>query len=314
MRGYFTKEEMAILQIQREPIFANIEQRKCLKKSLIYKIVFGIIVILTVISAFFIYSCLDLSIQAISCEEDPNIWTFIVKLYSVGSAPALFFLCVIALIGNVLLLCKRQNGFWFMLLLSIPIILPTVLRDYCELLSTTVCIFFIMLMFYIILRIPNKKKSYWCNIKQGSLCLRNICIIVWGAFVVCLFATPFILSKQAGCITNVITNGADIFNAKYGVEKYNYCNRIAKKMVKKQEFITSDKEVKEWFEMSIGSLRNYYSYNDYIYLDYADFLESIGEYEQAYKIYKKANYLFRTDETLTKYKAFLNMHSEFNNP
>ena len=36
-----------------------------------------------------------------------------------------------------------------------------------------------------------------------------------------------------------------------------------------------------------------------------------NEAEEAYKLYKKANQLFNTDDTSQKLKGFLNEHSEF---
>lgn len=239
----------------------------------------------------------------------PKECTFI-YVYGKGMIPGLL-LCVTALIGNIILLCKKQNGFWLMSLLSVPIILPTILNEYEEILWFTPCIFSIMFAYYIILHIPNNKKSYWCNIKQSSLYLRNICITVWIVFIGFIITTPFVLSKEVGCVANFFSNGQDIFNAKYGVSKSMYGHSIAKKMAGNIDFIVSSDETKAWFEMAIANLK-YSPYKcDYYYLDYADFLESIGEYEEAYKLYKKANQLFNTDDTSQKLKGFLNEHSEF---
>ena len=241
--------------------------------------------------------------------EDPDDWTFI-EIYGKGFIPGLL-LSVTALIGNIILLCKKQNGFWLMSLLSVPIILPTILNEYEEILWFTPCIFSVMFAYYVILRIPNNKKSFWCNIKQGSLYLRNICIAVWIVFVGFIITTPFVLSKEVGCVVNFFSNGQDKFNAKYGVSKSMYCHSIVKKMAGNIDFIVSSDETKAWFEMAIANLK-YSPYKcDYYYLDYADFLESIGEYEEAYKLYKKANQLFNTDDTSQKLKGFLNEHSEF---
>lgn len=82
-------------------------------------------------------------------------------------------------------------------------------------------------------------------------------------------------------------------------------------MAEGKDFIASDDETKAWFEMAIANLKYSYYIDDYYYLDYADFLESIGEYEEAYKLYKKANLLFNTDDTSQKLKGFLNEHTEF---
>ena len=68
-------------------------------------------------------------------------------------------------------------------LLSVPIILPTILSEYEGILYFATSVFTIQLIYYVILRIPNNKKSFWCNIKQGSLYLRNICIAVWIVFI-----------------------------------------------------------------------------------------------------------------------------------
>lgn len=241
--------------------------------------------------------------------EDPDDWTFI-EIYGKGFIPGLL-LSVTALIGNIILLCKKQNGFWFMSLLSLPIILPTILNEYEEILCFTPCIFSVMFAYYVILRIPNSKKSYWCNIKQGSSYLRNICIAIWIVFIGFIVTTPFVLSKEAGCVVNFFSNGQDIFNAKYGDSKSYYCHSIAKKMAGGIDFITSNDETKAWFEMAIANLKYSHFKSDYYYLDYADFLESIGEYEEAYKLYKKANQLFNTDDTSQKLNGFLNEHSEF---
>ena len=187
MRGYITQEER-----QRMSASTDIKQPPCSSKNWFYKIELGIIVILTVFSAFFIYPCLDSSIRSIGwMYEDPDDWTFI-EIYGKGFIPGLL-LSVTALIGNIILLCKKQNGFWLMSLLSVPIILPTILNEYEEILWFTPCIFSVMFAYYVILRIPNNKKSFWCNIKQGSLYLRNICIAVWIVFVGFIITTLFVL-------------------------------------------------------------------------------------------------------------------------
>lgn len=308
MRGYITQEER--LRMQQMSASTDIKQKLCSSKNWFYKIELGIIVILTVFSALFIYPCLDSSIRSIGwMYEDPDDWTFI-EIYGKGFIPGLL-LSVTALIGNIILLCKKQNGFWFMSLLSLPIILPTILNEYEEILCFTPCIFSVMFAYYVILRIPNSKKSYWCNIKQGSSYLRNICIAIWIVFIGFIVTTPFVLSKEAGCVVNFFSNGQDIFNAKYGDSKSYYCHSIAKKMAGGIDFITSNGETKAWFEMAIANLKYSHFKSDYYYLDYADFLESIGEYEEAYKLYKKANQLFNTDDTSQKLNGFLNEHSEF---
>ena len=305
MRGYILQEER-----QRISASTDKKQNQCSSKNWFYKIELGIIVILTVFSAFFIYPCLDSSIRSIGwMYEDPDDWTFI-HIYGKGFIPGLL-LSVTALIGNIILLCKKQNGFWLMSLLSVPIILPTILNEYEEILWFTPCIFSVMFAYYVILRIPNNKKSFWCNIKQGSLYLRNICIAVWIVFIGFIITTPFVLSKEVGCVANFFSNGQDIFNAKYGVSKSMYCHSIAKKMAGNIDFIVSSDETKAWFEMAIANLKYSHYKRDYYYLDYADFLESIGEYEEAFKLYKKANQLFNTDDTSQKLKEFLNEHTDF---
>lgn len=308
MRGYITQEERQ--RMQQMSASTDIKQPPCSSKNWFYKIELGIIVILTVFSALFIFPCLHDSILNINLmTKYPKECTFI-YVYGKGMIPGLL-LFVTALIGNIILLCKKQNGFWLMSLLSVPIILPTILNEYEEILWFTPCIFSIMFAYYIILHIPNNKKSYWCNIKQSSLYLRNICITVWIVFIGFIITTPFVLSKEVGCVANFFSNGQDIFNAKYGVSKSMYGHSIAKKMAGNIDFIVSSDETKAWFEMAIANLK-YSPYKcDYYYLDYADFLESIGEYEEAYKLYKKANQLFNTDDTSQKLKGFLNEHSEF---
>ena len=286
MRGYITQEERQ--RMQQMSASAGIKQNQCSSKNWFYKIELGIIVILMVFSALFIYPCLHDSVLHIDfMNEFPKECTFI-YVYGKGMIPGLL-LCVTALIGNILLLYKYQNGFWLMSLLSVPIILPTILSEYEGILYFATSVFSIQLTYYAILRIPNNKKSYWCNIKQGSLYLRNICIAVWIIFIVFIITTPFVLSKEAGCVANFFSNGQDIFNAKYGVHKSWYCHSIAKKMAEGIDFIVSNDETKAWFEMAIVNLKYSPYKGDYYYLDYADFLESIGEYEEAYKLYKKAN-------------------------
>lgn len=308
MRGYITQEERQ--RMQQMSASTDKKQYQCSSKNWFYKIELGIIVILTVFSALFICYCLVGSARIIRwMNEEPEEWTFI-RIYGKGFIPGLF-LCVTALVGNILLLCKKQNGFWLMSLLSVPIILPTILNEYEEILYFTMSVFFSLLPYYIILRIPNNKKSYWCNIKQGSLYLRNICIAVWIIFIGFIITTPFVLSKEVGCVANYFSNGQDIFNAKYGDSKSHYCYSIAKKMAEGKDFIASDDETKAWFEMAIANLKYSRYISDCYYLDYADFLESIGEYEEAYKLYKKANLLFNTDDTSQKLKGFLNGHAGF---
>ena len=152
MRGYISQEER-----QRISASTDKKQNQCSSKNWFYKIELGIIVILTVFSALFIYPCLDSSIRSIGwMYEDPDDWTFI-EIYGKGFIPGLL-LSVTALIGNIILLCKKQNGFWLMSLLSVPIILPTILNEYEEILWFTPCIFSVMFVYYVILRIPNNKK------------------------------------------------------------------------------------------------------------------------------------------------------------
>lgn len=305
MRGYISQEE-------RQRISASTDKNKnsVLQKNWFYKIELGIIVIITVFSALLIFPCLHDSILDIDLmNKYPKEFSFI-YVYGKGMIPGLL-LCVTSLVCNILLLCKKQNGFWLMPLLSVPIILPTILSEYEGILYFATSVFTIQLIYYVILRIPNNKKSFWCNIKQNSLYLRNICITVWIVFIGFIITTPFVLSKEVGCVANFFSNGQDIFNAKYGVSKSMYCHSIAKKMAGNIDFIVSSDETKAWFEMAIANLK-YSPYKcDYYYLDYADFLESIGEYEEAYKLYKKANQLFNTDDTSQKLKGFLNEHSEF---
>lgn len=305
MRGYITQEER-----QRMSASTDKKQYQCSSKNWFYKIELGIIVIITVFSALLIYPCLHDSILHIHLmNKFPKECTFI-YVYGKGMIPGLL-LCVTALICNILLLCKKQNGFWLMSLLSVPIILPTILSEYEGIFYFASSVYSIQLIYYVILRIPNNKKSYWCNIKQCSLYLRNICIAVWIIFIGFIITTPFVLSKEAGCLAHFFSNGQDLFNAKYGDSKSYYCHSIAKKMAGNIDFIVSSDETKAWFEMAIANLK-YSPYKcDYYYLDYADFLESIGEYEEAYKLYKKANQLFNTDDTSQKLKGFLNEHSEF---
>ena len=308
MRGYITQEERQ--QMQQMSASTDKKQNQCSSNNWFYKIELGIIVIITVFSALLIYPCLHDSILHIHLmNKFPKECTFI-YVYGKGMIPGLL-LCVTALICNILLLCKKQNGFWLMSLLSVPIILPTILSEYEGIFYFASSVYSIQLIYYVILRIPNKKKSYWCNIKQCSLYLRNICIAVWIIFIGFIITTTFVLSKEAGCLVHFFSNGQDLFNAKYGDSKSYYCHSLAKKMAGGIDFITSSDETKAWFEMAIANLKYSRYKRDYYYLDYADYLESIGEYEEAYKLYKKANQLFNTDDTSQKLKGFLNEHSEF---
>lgn len=308
MRGYITQEERQ--RMQQMSASTDIKHPPCSSKNWFYKIELGIIVILTVFSALFIYPCLHDSILDIDLmNKYPKECSFI-YVYGKGMIPGLL-LCVTSLVCNILLLCKKQNGFWLMSLLSVPIILPTILSEYEGISYFATSVFTIQIIYYVILRIPNNKKSFWCNIKQSSFYLRNISIAVWIIFLGFIITTPFVLSKESGCVANYFSNGQDIFNAKYGDSKSCYCHSIAKKMARGVDFITSNDETKAWFEMAIANLK-YSPYRiDYYYLDYADFLESIGEYEEAFKLYKKANQLFDTDDTSQKLKEFLNEHTEF---
>ena len=154
MRGYITQEERQ--QMQQMSASTDKKQNQCSSNNWFYKIELGIIVIITVFSALLIYPCLHDSILHIHLmNKFPKECTFI-YVYGKGMIPGLL-LCVTALICNILLLCKKQNGFWLMSLLSVPIILPTILSEYEGIFYFASSVYSIQLIYYVILRIPNKK-------------------------------------------------------------------------------------------------------------------------------------------------------------
>ena len=65
--------------------------------------------------------------------------------------------------------------------------------------------------------------------------------------------------------------------------------------------------------MSINSMseEDYNWLDDGYYLDYAAFLESVGEYNKAYATFMKARKLFGTTETEEKLDSFVMRHMQF---
>ena len=113
MRGYISQEER-----QRISASTDKKQNQCSSKNWFYKIELGIIVILTVFSALFIFPCLHDSILNINLmTEYPKECTFI-YVYGKGMIPGLL-LCVTALIGNIILLSllstKNRQAFFEMI-------------------------------------------------------------------------------------------------------------------------------------------------------------------------------------------------------
>lgn len=237
--------------------------------------------------------------------------------YGKGFIPGAL-LCIAFVISNVLLLRKQQNGFWLMVLLPLPIIIPTAFNEYEELIDFTNGILAFLLAYYALLRIPSNQSSYWVLLNRPSTWFRNMVIATWICFNLVMYATPFVLARNVGFTSNLFSNGQTIFNAKYGFSPSFYCNEIAKKMARNEDIFATREECKRWFEMSINSMseEDYnchvdYLYNDYLYLDYAAFLESVGEYNQAYATFMKARKLFGTPETEEKLDSFVMRHMYF---
>ena len=232
--------------------------------------------------------------------------------YGKGATPGAL-LCIAFVISNVLLLRKQQNGFWLMVLLPLPIIIPTAFNEYEELIYFTNGILAFLLAYYALLRIPSNQSSYWALLNRPSTWFRNMVVATWVCFNLVMYATPFVLARNVGFTRNLFSNGQTVFNAKYGFSPSYYCNVIAQKMARNEDIFATHEECKRWFEMSINSMseEDYNWLDDGYYLDYAAFLESVGEYNKAYATFMKARKLFGTHKTEEKLDSFVMRHMQF---
>lgn len=291
MRGYHTNEEYACSKVEKT------------KMCLFQKNVLGLSITLTVVAA------LVAMYLILVCIHDK-------EAYGKGPMPGIL-LCISFIVGNIMLLRKKQNGFWLMTLCALPIIIPTAFNEYEEMIYFTNSVLAFLLAYYALLRIPNNRISYWGLLNRPSVWFRNIVIAIWVCFNLIMYATPFVLAINVGFTGNLFSNGQTLFNAQYGFSPSFYCHKIAEKMAQNEDNVATPEECKRWYEKAINSLRcnddMYIELYDYIYLDYAAFLEKRGEFNQAYAIYKKAYQIFGTTETKERLDSFPIRNNILNN-
>lgn len=287
---------MSVYHINEETSCHKAEKSAmCLFQKIVSWLIIAIIVVAGFVAVWFMAVC-------ISGHSD----------YGKGFMPGAL-LCIAFVISNVLLLRKQQNGFWLMVLLPLPIIIPTAFNEYEELIYFTNGILAFLLAYYALLRIPSNQSSYWALLNRPSTWFRNMVVATWVCFNLVMYATPFVLARNVGFTSNLFSNGQTVFNAKYGFSPSYYCNEIAQKMAHNIDIYATHEECKRWFEMSINSMseEDYNWLDDGYYLDYAAFLESVGEYNKAYATFMKARKLFGTTETEEKLDSFVMRHMQF---
>lgn len=287
MSGYHINEETSCHKAEKSAM------------CLFQKIVSWLSIVITVVAGFV---AVLLMAGSIIDHED----------YGKGATPGAL-LCIAFVISNVLLLRKQQNGFWLMVLLPLPIIIPTAFNEYEELIYFTNGILAFLLAYYALLRIPSNQSSYWALLNRPSTWFRNMVIATWVCFNLVMYATPFALARNVGFTSNLFSHGQTVFNAKYGFSPSFYCNEIATKMARNEDIFATREECKRWFEMSVNNMseEDYNWLHDYYYLDYAAFLESVGEYNKAYATFMKARKLFGTSKTEEKLDSFVMRHMQF---
>ena len=113
-----------------------------------------------------------------------------------------------------------------------------------------------------------------------------------------------------GFRSNHFDNGITIFSARWGDEKSYYSNKLANKLSSGANGIGKvyESDIKKWHERAIM-----YSgrWEEYVYFDYADYLISIDEHKNAYRVLKDANGKYHNSKTRKKLNRFVSEYGSF---
>ena len=264
------------------------------------------IYILLIGSAISFIACLPDSFWSIGLLEDPE-WSGI-DVYGKGFIPG----CLISLtvlIGNISIIRKKCSGFWLMSIMSLILVIPTILNDYEEVLYFSIPLGCSLLLYYIILHIKQNGNNAW-DMMERSPSLKKIAICFWSMYLVLVLLTPPILSMSFGFKSNHFDNGITIFSARWGDSKSYYSNKLANKLSSGSDGIGEvyEFDIKKWHERATMYSEDW---QEYVYFDYADYLISIDEHKNAYRVLKDANSKYHNSETREKLNRFVSEYGSF---
>lgn len=264
------------------------------------------IYILLIGSAISFIACLPDSFWSIGLLEEPE-WSGI-DVYGKGFIPG----CLISLtvlIGNISIIRKKCSGFWLMSIMSLILVIPTILNDYEEVLYFSIPLGCSLLLYYIILHIKQNGNNAW-DMMERSPSLKKIAICFWSMYLVLVLLTPPILSMSFGFKSNHFDNGITIFSARWGDSKSYYSNKLANKLSSGSDGIGEvyEFDIKKWHERATMYSEDW---QEYVYFDYADYLISIDEHKNAYRVLKDANSKYHNSETREKLNRFVSEYGSF---
>lgn len=264
------------------------------------------IYILLIGSAISFIACLPGSFWSIGLLDDPE-WSGI-NVYGKGIIPG----CLISLtvlIGNISIIRRKCSGFWFMSIMSLILVIPTILNDYEEVLYFSIPLGCSLLIYYIILHIKQNGNTAW-DMMEKSPSLKKIAIYFWVLYLVLVLLTPPILSMSFGFKSNHFDNGITIFSARWGDSKSYYSNKLANKLSSESDGIgvVYEYDIKKWHERATMYSEDW---QEYVYFEYADYLISIGEHKNAYRVLKDANGKYHNNETIEKLNQFVSEYGSF---
>ena len=232
----------------------------------------------------------------------------IINAYGKGFIPG----CLISLtvvIGNILILRKKSNGFWFMSLMGLILVIPTIFNDYEEVLYFSIPLGFSLFLYYMILHVKQNGYSAW-NMMKGGTILKKITLYFWALYLILVLLTPPVLSISFGFRKNYFDNGMMIFGARWGSDKSYYSNKLANKLSSGSDGINnvSSYEIKKWHGRAIMYSKDY---EEDFFFEYADYLISIDDYINAYRVLKNANVKYHNGETAEKLNHFMEKYGSF---
>ena len=145
---------------------------------------------------------------------------------------------------------------------------------------------------------------------EKSPSLKKIAIYFWSIYLVLVLLTPPILSMSFGFRSNHFDNGITIFSARWGDAKSYYSNKLANKLSSGSDGIGEvyEYEIKNWHERATLYAEDW---QEYVYFDYADYLISIDEHKNAYRVLKDANGKYHNSETTEKLNRFVSEYGSF---
>lgn len=264
------------------------------------------IYVLLIGSAISFIACLPGSFWSIGLLDDPE-WSGI-DVYGKGMLPG----CLISLtvfIGNISIIRRKCSGFWFMSIIGLILVIPTILNDYEEVLYFSIPLGCALLLYYIILHIKQNDNNAW-DMMEKSPSLKKIAIYFWSIYLVLVLLTPPILSMSFGFRSNHFDNGITIFSARWGDAKSYYSNKLANKLSSGSNGIRGvyESDIKKWHERATMYSEDW---QEYVYFDYADYLISIDEHKNAYRVLKDANGKYHNSETTEKLNRFVSEYGSF---